>query len=174
MSNIIEKALEPTSGYVISMTRDTVHGWYELEVGIPSNWVYSGNENINCEILNEVKDVGRIIKVTQKNDEVNVDDLYYFVELIIHTNQKIAEKEEQFKTKMSEMKNLLEKEAKSFYEELDKLKEDSFKDLTGNTPKKQRGRPSKKETPKIENESVDDNTIEDVDQSEVPEVNSEE
>ena len=144
MSNIIDNALKPTSGYVMRMTRDTVNGRYDLEVGIPNNWVFSENDDIKCEILNEF-DAGKIIKISPKNDKIIVDELFHFVELIIMTNEKIAIKEKEFTDKMNEMKNVLENEAKSFYEELDKLKENSFKDLGENKEKKRRGRPPKKQ-----------------------------
>lgn len=151
MSNIINKALQPTSGYVLKMTRDTVKGCYELEVGIPSNWVFTENDDIECDILNEFT-TGKLVKISPKNDDIIVDDLFHFVELIILTNEKIAKKEKEFTDKMNEMKNMLESEAKNFYAELDKLKENSFKDLkenkeTKNTLEnkqtKKRGRPTK-------------------------------
>jgi hypothetical protein len=129
--NIIENALEPTNGYVFMMKRNTIEGWWELEVGIPNNWVFSENKDINCEILNE-SNGGKLILVSPKNHNICIDDLYYFVELIILTNEKIAKKEKEFTDKMNEMKNVLEKEAKNFYAELDILKENSFNDLKKN------------------------------------------
>ena len=157
MSNIIENALKPTNGYVLKMTRDTVKGCYELEVGIPNNWVYAENDDIKCEILNEF-DTGKLVKISPNKNDIVVDDLFHFVEVIIITNEKIAKKEEEFKNKMNEMKNMLESEAKNFYAELDKLKENSFKDLKDNKAStntgKKRGRPPKNETtPKEPNDS---------------------
>lgn len=157
MSNIIENALKPTNGYVLKMTRNTVNGWYELEVGIPNNWVFAENDDIKCEILNEFK-TGKLVKISPKTEDIIVDDLYHFVELIIITNEKIAKKEKEFTDKMNEMKNKLESEAKNFYAELDKLKENSFKDLkehkdsktiknsVSNTSNKKRGRQRKDST----------------------------
>lgn len=166
MSNIIENALKPTNGYVLKMTRNTVNGWYELEVGIPNNWVFAENDDIKCEILNEFK-TGKLVKVSPRTEDIIVDDLYHFVELIIITNEKIAKKEKEFTDKMNEMKNKLESEAKNFYAELDKLKENSFKDLkehkdsktvkssVNNTnSNKKRGRPSKKTTELKSSETI--------------------
>jgi hypothetical protein len=124
----IELALESTSGYVNSFTRNTTEGWWELEMGLPKGWVYDENSKIGCEIVFE-NDIGKLIKVSPKKKDVVIDDLIAFVEIIILTNEKIAEKEKQFKDKMQEMRGLLEKEAKSFYLELDELKENSFKNL---------------------------------------------
>jgi len=125
----IEAALEPITGYLISISRDTINGCYELQVGIPNNWVFDENEEVKCEVLSKA-DVGKLIKISPKGNDVVIDDLITFVEVIIETNKKIAEKEKQFTDKMEEMKSLLEKEAKKFYEELDELKDNSFKHLS--------------------------------------------
>jgi hypothetical protein len=127
----IEAALEPITGYLISISRDTINGWYELQVGIPNNWVFDENEEVKCEVISKA-DVGKLIKISPKDNDVVIDDLITFVEVIIETNKKIAEKEKQFTDKMEEMKSLLEKEAKKFYEELDELKDNSFKHLNDN------------------------------------------
>lgn len=124
----IEAALKPTDGYIKSFTRNTIEGWWEVEVGLPKTWVYDENKKIGCEVIFE-NEVGKLIKIFPKEHNVVVDDLIAFVEIIIETNEKIAEKEKQFTDKMQEMKSLLEKEAKHFYEELDELKENSFKSL---------------------------------------------
>ena len=124
----IEAALHPTDGYINSFVRNTEKGWWELEVGLPKTWVFDENDKIGCEIVFE-NEFGKLIKVSSKKTEIVIDDLVTFVEIIIATNQKIAEKEKQFTDKMQEMKGVLEKEAKKFYAELDELKENSFKNL---------------------------------------------
>lgn len=124
----IESILEPITGYLFSITRDTLHGWYELEIGIPKGWVFNENKEIKCEVLNENEN-GKLIKISPKKHDIVVDDLIAFVELIIETNKKITEKEKEFADKMADMKKTLEEEAKQFYKELDELKENSFKNL---------------------------------------------
>jgi phenylalanyl-tRNA synthetase alpha subunit len=124
----IEEALQPITGYLISMTRNTKEGWYEFQVGIPSNWVFDNNEEITCEILNQ-SDAGKLVKVSPKVEGVTIDDLVAFVEIIIQTNERISAKEKEFTDKMEQMKQMLENEAKKFYQELDELKEKSFKSL---------------------------------------------
>jgi len=125
---VIENALEPISSFLISMTRNTKEGWYELEIGIPNNWVFEDNDNIMCEVIAQI-DEGKFIKILPKNYGVVADDLVKFVEIIIQTNERISAKEKEFTDKMEQMKAQLEKEAKKFYEELDDLKEKSFKHL---------------------------------------------
>lgn len=122
----IELALDSTTGYINSFTRNTLEGWWEVEVGLPVTWVFDENSKISCEIIFE-NEVGKLIKVSPKKHDVVIDDLIEFIEIIIKTNEKIAEKEKQFTDKMQEMKNHLEEEAIKFYRELDELRENSFK-----------------------------------------------
>lgn len=128
---LVEEALKPITGYLISITRDTINGWYEFEIGLPAEWVFVNNDDINCEIINET-DEGKLMKISPLNPNIGIDDLIIYVETIIVTNQKIADKEKEFETKMKEMKLHLEDEARKFYEELDSLKEVSFKNLSEN------------------------------------------
>lgn len=121
----IESLLEPITGYLISITRNAMEGWYEMQIGIPKGWVFNENKEIKCEVLNEVEG-GKIIKITPKNPDIVIDDLVSFVGIIMETNKKIAEKEKEFTDRMTAMKENLEKEVKAYYEELDKMRENSF------------------------------------------------
>ena len=114
----IESILEPITGYLSSITRNTVKGWYELEVGIHKNWAFNENSEIGCEIVTE-GDEGKIIKIFPKNNNIVIDDLILFVKIIINTNERIATKEKEFADKMEQMRKNLEKEASDFYKELD-------------------------------------------------------
>ena len=122
----IELALETTNGFINSFTRNTVEGWWELEIGLAKAWVFDENSKIGCEIILE-NDMGKLIKVFPKQYGVFIDDLIDFVEIIIKTNEVIALKEKEFKDIMNEMKESLEEKAKSYYKELDELRENSFK-----------------------------------------------
>jgi len=124
----IESALEPLEGYFATLKRNTMQGIYELEIGIPKNWVFSENTEIGCEIILET-DEGKLIKVFPKNNDIISDDLFLFVNNIIDTNKKIATKEKEFADKMEEWKKSFEDQTKEFYKELDELKENSFKKL---------------------------------------------
>jgi len=153
----IQAALAPTDGYIKSFSRNTVEGWWEVEIGLPINWVYDENVKIGCEIVFE-NEVGKLVKVYPKKTDVVLDDLIAFVEIIIATNERIAEKEKQFTDKMQEMKGILEDEAKKFYQELDELKENSFKKNNANfaktlETKSKRGRPKGSKT-KVEKKEV--------------------
>lgn len=121
----IDKALEGITGYLSSIKRNPARGWYELEIGIPDKWVFDDNDEIECEILAESKN-GKFIRIAPKADGVIVDSLITFVKIIILTNIRIAEKEQEFESKLQEMKDSLVAEAKRYYQELDELKENSF------------------------------------------------
>jgi hypothetical protein len=123
----IESILEPITGYLLSMTRNTQEGWYELQVGIPNTWVFTENNEISCEVINE-NESGKLLKIFPKNYDVCIDDLFQFVIIIIDTNRIIVEKEKEFAERMAERKRSLEKEANEFLKELDDLREISFKE----------------------------------------------
>jgi hypothetical protein len=149
----IQAALTPTDGYITSFIRNTVEGWWEIEVGLPASWVFDENSKIGCEVTMET-DMGKLIKVFPKRNDVVIDDLVAFVEVVIDTNEKIAAKEKEFTDRIQKMKDVLEKEAIEFYEELDELKENSFKknnadfDKKLNTPKTTKKSSSTSEKPK--------------------------
>jgi len=154
----IDSALQPITGFLISITRDTVNGWYEIEIGLPKGWVFDENDEIKCEVLNKT-DAGSLVKISPKKSDILIDDLISFVEIIIQTNKRIAEKEKEFTDKMEEMKMALEKEARKFYEELDELKDNSFKKISENfvaEKKETRGRKPKNLTIP---ESTDSTTV---------------
>ncbi len=79
---VIEEAFEPITGYLISIERDTVHGWYFLKVGIPKGWVFNENGEISCEIITETTN-GKLIQISPKNEGVVIDDLVDFIKKII-------------------------------------------------------------------------------------------
>lgn len=132
----IKEGLKNIEGYLFTVKRDTVNGWYVLEVGIPPKWIYKGNEFIDCEVINKTES-GSLIKIKPRVENVCIDDLVTFTELIIETNSKIVEREEEFKKRISEVKEKLNAEKDMFYEELEQLKEKSFSifnELSKNVP----------------------------------------
>jgi len=137
----IESALESTDGYIPIFSRNTIEGWWELEMGLPKTWVFEENSEIGCEVTFD-HESGKVVRIFPKKDGIVIDDLVAFVELIIVTNEKISEKEKEFTDKLKEMKNVMESEAKKYYDELDEMKENVFKTTDSEKPK--RGRPRKK------------------------------
>jgi hypothetical protein len=127
----IESILAPITGYLKSIDRNPMEGWYDMTIAIPKNWVFNANDEIDIEVINETE-VGKLLKIVPKSQNIVIDDLVLFVEIVINTNKRIAEKELEFKQQMEEMKKGLEKKASEFFKELDELKENSFKKLNDN------------------------------------------
>jgi len=121
----INIALEKISGNLLSITRNTEFGWYELEIGIPATWAFKDNNDIACIIITETER-GKILKISPKFENIVIDDLVSFVEVIIETNKKIVERENDFLRKIESIKLLLEDELSKHNVELDELKETSF------------------------------------------------
>lgn len=167
----IDEALKSTNGYIKSFTRNALNGWWELEIGLPPKWIFDGNNEIDCEILIENK-IGKLIRILPKNQNIVIDDLIKFVEIIIETNQRIVEKEIEFTGRMEEMKLVLENEAKKFYEELDELKINSFKNINDSFAKSLRPEEEKKQS-KPKQKKDNDTSILDVRVKEIDTTNVE-
>jgi len=137
--NIVENILKPLDGYLAQIKRNTINGWYEIEVGLPKDWVYKDTALIAYDEIVKNKD-GVLLKIYPKKDSIYIDDLIEFVRLIIETNEKIVEKEMEFKETINQVKKDLEEQTnkvkkdleektKIFYDELDKMKEISFNEF---------------------------------------------
>ena len=122
---IVENELEKIVGSLLAINRDTTNGWYELEIGISSGWIFNSTKDIKCEVVVE-NDEYKLLKIMPKKKGVNVDDLIYFVEKIHEVNKQIEEREKRFASKISKIKKSLEKEAEEFYSELETYKKSSF------------------------------------------------
>lgn len=151
----IDLILQPTNGYITSFIRNTMDGSWELEVGIPNKWVYNDNDFIKCEVINK-NEVGRLMRISSKSSSIVIDDLISFVEIIINTNKKIEEKENEFNAQMELLKKGLEEKATEFFKELDTLKENSFKSsIEGKTKVK----PSTKKDKNIDTIDIDNKSL---------------
>ena len=162
----IEEGLEPFSGHLLALKRDTLNGWYYLEIGIPKDWIFNDNDFIECENIQK-SDEGVMLKIAPKEEGIIVDDLFAFVMLIIQTNSKISKMENEFTDQMAHVKKDLEDQYKDFYKQLQDLREQSFNNFNVDIPSpppppegrkivegeqpdppptKKRGRPKKKVT----------------------------
>lgn len=155
----IEQILEPLEGYFLSFKRDTMNGWYELEIGLPNDWIFSDSKEIVCKILSE-NNIGKIISIKPKITGITPDQLIIYAQTILNTNLKIKEKEKELNDKLEEMKKAMEEEASKYYKELESLKDDSLNVL------KNPESPKKPKSKKINNEQICDLRIENNDNSE--------
>jgi hypothetical protein len=149
------------------MKRDVNKGWYFLEIGIPKKWVIKGTSLINIKKIIESED-GVLYEIIPKDENLIVDDLYEFVDLVVQTNQEIEKRELEFKESINQVKKDLEDKAKKFYDELDKMREKSFSKFentietekkvvksikkTTTTPKKRGRKPKTISLPDTEND----------------------
>lgn len=124
----LQTILNNLEGYLISIQRNAEEGMYEIEVGIPKNWVYKPTKRIDYETIHEGES-GAIIRVYGMESDVVIDDLIDFVEVIIETNKRLQLMQDEFDQQMVETKKELENQALEFYEKLDEVKETSFKSI---------------------------------------------
>ena len=124
----LEKALKNIDGYLLSVERDAMKGKYELKVGIPKKWVYEANEKVECEVIHSTKQ-GDIVKIFSTNDDIVIDDLIEFVNIIIDTNKQIAEMAEEHENALKEAVKKLEDLEVSFNEQIENMAKNSFKNM---------------------------------------------
>ncbi len=127
MNNLVEDTLASVEGYLLSINRDTENGWYELEVGIPSSWVFRGSKTIDCTNI-VANDEFKMVKVSpfENGVRIPIDELIEFVSTIVATNLEIEAKENGFNQMLEQEKLALQEKAKAYYNELEALKEKSF------------------------------------------------
>jgi len=125
MNKTLEEYFDPLEGYFLNLTRNTQKGIYEMEVGVPKNWVYKKTKKVDVEEVVK-SERGILIKISPANDDCVLDDLYEYILVVIETNKKIEEKEEEFKKSIEEVKEEIKAKTKYFYDELNKMKEISF------------------------------------------------
>jgi len=89
----VESILQSISRYLISIKRNTINGWYEMEMGLPIKWVFESNSKIKCDVLTK-NSVGVIVKISPQSTDITVDDLIEFVKVIIEINEKLQERKE--------------------------------------------------------------------------------
>ena len=130
----LEQILNNVDGYLISIKIDTMSGFYFLEVGLPTKWIYRTINNIECEVLLDTED-GVLLKIFSKNSDIVIDDLVQFLTKIIEINKKILEEEEKFNLKIAGVKEDLQKEIENFYDGIEQLKESSFNTNDGQDEK---------------------------------------
>ena len=124
----IEKILSEVDGYLISIKRDTLNGYYVLEAGLPPKWKFKSKNDIECEIIVDTED-GILLKIFPKNETIAVDDLIEFLSKIIEFNKEFLEKEEDFNKEIADVKEGLEKRIQKFYDGLDSFKNNFFSEL---------------------------------------------
>ncbi len=125
---VLEKVLNKLDGYLLSIKRNPDIGMYEIEIGIPHNWVYKDTQKIKCEIYHETNK-GKLIRIKPIVDGTVIDDLIDFIDIIINTNQELNRMQEEFDNHMAETKKELESQVQGFLDKLDVVKKSSFESI---------------------------------------------
>lgn len=112
--------------YLISIEKNLITNLFEIKIGLPKKWFFCNDENIGYEIIASNTN-GELIKIFSKNESITIDDLIAFIKVIIETNEKILEKEKKFMEEEEMKLKELEKKKAEFYQEINELKEKSFK-----------------------------------------------
>ena len=124
---VISKKLSTVDGYLSAIYRNPKNGWYEIEIGLPINWVIKETKEINCEVT-QSNDKGKFVLVSPKpNFNIDIDDLITFICYVVETNKKVEEKEKELRSILEAEKSALEAKVNVYLSDLESLKEDSFK-----------------------------------------------
>lgn len=117
----IQEKLEQLEGRLISITRNTEMGWYELKIGLPPDWSYKQSKKVVYEV-EASSDKGELLKIfpNEESENVTIDDLINYVNFIIKSNLDIQKKKEEFELKLAEEKERISREMEKFNEELEK------------------------------------------------------
>ena len=125
--NVINDKFSRINEYLIKIENNSETEKLEFEIGLPIKWYIKGTNNIVCDIVAEIEDQGKIIKV-YANDG-NIDEIFNFILKTIKTNIDIAEMERNFQDKVNLDKERIKKEVQDFYDKIEELREKSFENL---------------------------------------------
>lgn len=153
----IQKAFEKLEGRLLSLERNTTKGYYELKVGLPSTWIYETNDDIDVEVIVETEN-GVLLLLSPTNDEVTLDDMIDYINIVIDANEEIARKEEEFLKKMEKVTESLKAEKESFYESLEEFRKKRFNLLKEEEEKPKTSKPKTISKKKSEEETEEKET----------------
>lgn len=156
----IQDKLELLEGKLISITRNTEMGYYELKIGLPPDWTYKANSKVDYEEEHK-SEKGDILKIFPHEDSENttIDDLINYVNIVIKTNLDMQKKKEEFEKRLLQEREKIEKEMEKFYEELESEQNTNFEMDDDDQPKSK----SKKIKERVDEETTDsDDEDEDV------------
>ena len=121
----IEKILKKLDSYLYTIKRDTVKGWYVLEMGIPTSWTYKSTGKIECEETASTEKMA-MVQINPTEVNVSIDDLLNFAIQITINNKKIEKMRNDFEKKMSEIKEQLAEEYEKFEDEIEDMEDGLF------------------------------------------------
>lgn len=96
---------------------------YELYMGVPNDWMYSGNgKDISIDLYHEMKE-NSIIKITALDDSLTIDDIIETAKLLVSKNIELERKKEQHREEMEKLKDMMINKEKNFLDYIDTVKD---------------------------------------------------
>lgn len=98
-------------------------GLYELYMGVPNDWMYSGNgKDISIDLHHEMKE-NSIIKITTLDDSLTIDDIIETAKLLVSKNKELERKKEEHRLEMEKLKEMMINKEKNFLNYIDTVKD---------------------------------------------------
>lgn len=98
-------------------------GLYELYLGVPNDWMYSGNgKDISIDLFLEMSE-NSIIKISAIDDSLTIDDIIDTAKLLVSKNKELEKKKEEHRLEMERLKNILIEKEKNFLNYIDTVKD---------------------------------------------------
>lgn len=96
---------------------------YELYLGVPNDWMYSGNgKDISIDLYHEMKE-NSIIKISALDDTLTIDDIIDTAKLLVSKNKELERKKELHRLEMENLKDMMINKEKSFLDYIDTVKD---------------------------------------------------
>jgi len=98
-------------------------GMYELYLGVPNDWMYSGNgKDISIDLFLEMSE-NSIIKISSLDDSLTIDDIIDTAKLLVSKNKELEKKKEEHRLEMERLKDILIEKEKNFLNYIDTVKD---------------------------------------------------
>jgi hypothetical protein len=98
-------------------------GMYELYLGVPNDWMYSGNgKDVSIDLFLEMKE-SSIIKISSLDDSLTIDDIIDTAKLLVSKNKELEKKKEDHRLEMERLKDMMIEKEKSFLTYIDTVKD---------------------------------------------------
>jgi hypothetical protein len=98
-------------------------GLYELYLGVPNDWMYSGNgKDVSIDLFLEMSE-SSIIKISSIDDSLTIDDIIDTAKLLVSKNKELEKKKEEHRLEMERLKDMLIEKEKNFLNYIDTVKD---------------------------------------------------
>jgi hypothetical protein len=97
---------------------------HELYLGIPNDWIYSGNgKDVNIDLIHQMEE-NSIIKISAlENTELSIDDIIDTAKLLVGKNKELEKRKEDHKKEMERLRDELIAKERNFLTYIDTIKD---------------------------------------------------